>query len=51
MAGHGPLRGYLDQAGPGFCFGWAQDVCAPEEPVCLDIMADGRGIGRVLANV
>jgi hypothetical protein len=47
----GPLRGYLDQAGPTICFGWAQDIAAPEEPVCIDITADGRTIGRVLANL
>jgi hypothetical protein len=46
----GPLRGYVDQAGPTICSGWVQDVCAPEAPVCLDITVDGRTIGRVLAN-
>jgi hypothetical protein len=47
---HGPLRGYVDQAGPKICCGWVQDIFAPEEPVCLDITEDGRTIGRVLAN-
>jgi hypothetical protein len=47
----GPLRGYVDQAGPNICAGWAQDIAAPEAPVCLDITADGRAIGRVLANL
>jgi T5SS/PEP-CTERM-associated repeat protein len=47
----GPLRGYVDQAGPKLCCGWVQDILAPEEPVCLDITADGRTIGRVLANL
>jgi hypothetical protein len=47
----GPLRGYVDQAGPQICSGWVQDVLAPEAPVCLDILADGRRIGRVLANL
>ena len=46
----GPLRGYVDQAGPRLCCGWAQDILAPEEPVCLDITEDGRTIGRILAN-
>jgi hypothetical protein len=46
----GPLRGYVDQAGPKICSGWVQDILAPEAPVCLDITADGRGIGRILAN-
>jgi hypothetical protein len=48
---NGPLRGYVDQAGPNICCGWVQDILAPEEPVCLDITADGRSIGRVLANL
>jgi hypothetical protein len=47
----GPLRGYVDQAGPKICSGWVQDISAPEEPVCLDITVDGRTIGRVLANL
>jgi hypothetical protein len=47
----GPLRGYVDQAGPGLCFGWAQDIAAPEAPVCLDILGGGRLLGRVLANL
>jgi hypothetical protein len=47
----GPLRGYVDQAGPKLCCGWVQDISAPEEPVCLDITVDGRTIGRVLANL
>ena len=47
----GKLCGYVDQAGPGVCFGWAQDLAAPGVPVSLDICADGRRIGRVLANL
>jgi hypothetical protein len=47
----GRLRGYLDQAGPKICYGWAQDISASETPVCLDIMEDSRVIGRVLANL
>ena len=47
----GALRGYVDRAGPGLCFGWAQDAAAPEVPVCLDILCDGRRVGRVLANL
>ena len=47
----GPLRGYVDQAGPKICCGWVQDISASEEPVCLDITVDGRTIGRVLANL
>ncbi len=47
----GPLRGYIDQAGPDICTGWAQDSTAPETPVCLDIYAGDTRIGRVLANL
>jgi len=46
----GPLRGFVDQHGPLICCGWAQDMASPEEPVCLDIIADGQRIGRALAN-
>ncbi len=47
----GQLRGYVDQAGPKICSGWVQDITEPEAPVCLDITADGRTVGRVLANL
>jgi hypothetical protein len=47
----GALRGYVDQADAGLCFGWAQQVDAPDEPVSLDILCDGKRIGRVLANL
>ncbi len=47
----GPLRGYIDQAGPEICFGWAQDEAARQTPVSLDILSRGRRIGRVLANL
>lgn len=46
----GPLRGNLDECGSALLHGWAQDMSAPEEPVCLDILAGDRRIGRVLAN-
>ena len=46
----GPLRGFVDQAGPGAVSGWAQDETAPEIPVCLEILVNGRRAGRVLAN-
>lgn len=49
-AAEGALRGYVDIAGPVLCAGWAQDAAAPETPVCLDILCQGRRIGRVLAN-
>jgi hypothetical protein len=47
---NGAMRGYVDQPGPIFCTGWAQDLENPETPVCLDIMADGTHIATVLAN-
>jgi hypothetical protein len=47
----GPLRGFVDRAGPCLCFGWAQDAAAPEEPVCLDILSGDKLLGRVLANL
>jgi hypothetical protein len=47
----GELRGYVDQNGPERCFGWAQDMSAPDAPVSLDILLGNRLIGRVLANL
>ena len=49
--GTGELRGYVDQTGPERCFGWAQDISAPEAPVSLDIFVGETRIGRVLANL
>jgi hypothetical protein len=46
----GPLRGYVDVAGPDIVAGWAQDENAPEDPVCLVIFRNGKRIKRVLAN-
>jgi uncharacterized repeat protein (TIGR03803 family) len=46
----GPLRGYVDLAGPFVVSGWALNAGAPEAPVCLDILQGGRRIARVLAN-
>jgi beta-glucanase (GH16 family) len=47
---HGPLRGFIDQTGPARLTGWAQCADQPEEPVCLDILAGGQRIARLLAN-
>jgi hypothetical protein len=47
----GPLRGYVDEAGPTICSGWAQDMENPETPVCLDIFIDGTRVARALANL
>ena len=46
----GALRGYIDRVRAGSIAGWAQNADAPEAPVCLDILADGKRIGQVLAN-
>jgi uncharacterized repeat protein (TIGR03803 family) len=46
----GALRGYIDFVGETCIAGWAQNSNAPEAPVCLDILADGRLIGQTLAN-
>jgi hypothetical protein len=44
------LRGYIDIVGSERIAGWAQNVDRSEAPVCLDIFAGGRLIGRTLAN-
>jgi hypothetical protein len=44
------LRGYIDRIRATSIAGWAQNADAPEAPVCLDIFADGKLIGQVLAN-
>jgi hypothetical protein len=44
------LRGFVDQVSSARIVGWAQNVCHPEAPVCLDIYAGGRLIGQTLAN-
>jgi VCBS repeat-containing protein len=46
----GALRGHIDRVRAGSIAGWAQNTDAPEAPVCLDILAEGKVIGRVLAN-
>lgn len=46
----GPLRGFIDEAGPDDVAGWAQDVLAPETPVPLEIFSGGQRLGQVLAN-
>jgi autotransporter-associated beta strand protein len=44
------LRGCIDIVGSERIAGWAQNVDRSEAPVCLDIFAGGRLIGRTLAN-
>ncbi|HTP90835.1 MAG TPA: hypothetical protein VMJ52_03815, partial [Xanthobacteraceae bacterium] len=46
----GALHGFVDLIKADGIAGWAQDQDHPEAPVCLDIFAGGRPIGRVLAN-
>jgi hypothetical protein len=46
----GALRGHIDRIRATSISGWAQNSDTPEAPVCLDIHADGKLIGRVLAN-
>jgi Hint domain len=47
----GALRGHIDRIRSSSIAGWAQNSDAPEAPVCLDIFAGGKFIGRVLANI
>jgi len=47
----GPLRGFVDEAGPERAAGWAQCEASPEVPVCLDIFVDGVRVMRALANL
>jgi hypothetical protein len=44
------LRGYVDAVSANCIAGWAQNPDYPNAPVCLDIFAGGRLIGRTLAN-
>ncbi|HTP91199.1 MAG TPA: Hint domain-containing protein [Xanthobacteraceae bacterium] len=46
----GALRGFVDLISADSITGWAQDQVHLEAPVCLDIFAEGRLIGQVLAN-
>jgi VCBS repeat-containing protein len=46
----GALRGNVDLGSDNCIAGWAQNIDAPEAPVCLDILIEGKAIGQVLAN-
>jgi hypothetical protein len=46
----GELRGSIEEISPARIAGWAQNAEHPQAPVCLDIYADGRLTGQVLAN-
>jgi VCBS repeat-containing protein/autotransporter passenger strand-loop-strand repeat protein/autotransporter-associated beta strand protein len=47
----GELRSSVDRIDARRIEGWVQNVDHPEVPVCLDIYANGRLIGRTLANL
>jgi hypothetical protein len=47
----GKLHGYVDLISDRTVVGWAQNLLHPDAPVCLDICAGRRVIGRVLANI
>jgi glycosyltransferase involved in cell wall biosynthesis len=47
---HGALRGHLDLLEHDLIAGWAFEEAAPDEPVRLRILADGRVLGEVIAN-
>ncbi len=51
LPSRGALRGYVDSTGPEWISGWALDMAAPDRPVILDIIADGRRLGQVIANI
>jgi hypothetical protein len=46
---NGKLRGYIDQTGPTIT-GWAQDLAAPDKPVCLQAFAGAHYLATLLAN-
>ncbi len=46
----GPVRGFLDLAGPELVTGWIQWEAAPERPVTLEIYAAGKPVAQLLAN-
>jgi hypothetical protein len=46
-----PLRGFVDVVKAKTISGWAQSPDYPEAPVCLEIVADSRVMGEVVANL
>jgi hypothetical protein len=46
----GPLRGFIDIAGPERVAGWAQTETDPERPVELDVVMNGKLFAHILAN-
>ena len=49
-ASPGPLRGFIDIAGPDRIAGWAQTESQPDRPVELDVLINGKFFKRLLAN-
>lgn len=47
----GPLAGYVDRASDGIVSGWAMDEAEPERPVRLEVLVDGRVVGRPVADI
>ncbi|WP_304505191.1 Hint domain-containing protein [Acidocella sp. KAb 2-4] len=47
----GPLRGFVDQAGPDILTGWAQDMAATDWAVCLDVFSGDQFVRRIIANM
>lgn len=48
--GDGPLRGNLDELGPEWLRGWAQDSLSPEEPITLEVIINEVKTTKILAN-
>jgi Hint domain len=46
----GALQGHLDEATRERVRGWARDAAHPDRPVLVEIVGDGRILGRTLAN-
>jgi hypothetical protein len=45
-----PLHGYVERIIDQVLEGWAQNPRSPEEPVCLDVVIDGKPVLTTLAN-
>ncbi|MCJ2088232.1 glycosyltransferase family 4 protein [Methylobacterium sp. E-005] len=44
------LRGHVDRLSRRQVIGWARDTAAPDSPVALVVVVDGRAVGRCLAE-
>ena len=45
------MRGFIDIAEGDRIEGWVQDMANPDQPVLIDVVAQGRVIGRAAANI